>query len=45
MGIVHRCLVARLVLAAVKDEVVAHTASDETLLYAWHRVDGTIDVE
>ena len=45
MGILSGGLVACLVLAMVKDEVIAHATADETLLHPGDGIDGTIDVE
>ena len=42
-GVLHSGLVGLFVLAAIQQQVVAHTTANETLLDAWQRVDGTID--
>ena len=44
-GVVHSSLVRLLVLAAMQEQVVAHTTANETLLNAWQGVDGTIDLK
>ena len=45
VGIFHSGLVGRLVLAAMKQQVVAHTTANEALLDAWQGVNSTIYVE
>lgn len=38
-------LVAILVVRAVEQQVVAHAAAYEALFYAWHGIDGSVDVK
>lgn len=44
-GIIHSSPIGGFVLTVMQDEVVAHTAADETLLDTGQRIDSTIDVE
>lgn len=44
-GILHGSLVAFFVFAMMQNEVVAHTAADETLLDAGNSIDATVDIQ
>ena len=37
--------VSMLVLAVIKEQVVAHAAADETLLYFWQGIDSMVDIQ